>query len=77
MKRKFLIKKKKIEKYSMASVNLGKNLEYLNIQEILRSEYLTEYCLCKGIFLYVFLYPEKYYTSSSATVVFLWILRNF
>ena len=47
----------------MTSVNLEKTLKYLKIQESLRSENLTEYCLCKGIFLYVFLYPERYYTS--------------
>ena len=47
----------------MTSVNLEKTLEYLKIQESLRSENLTEYCLSKGIFLYVFLYPERYYTS--------------
>ena len=47
----------------MTSVNLEKTLEYLKIQESLRSENLTEYYLCKGIFLYVFLYPERYYAS--------------
>ena len=43
---------------NMTSVNLGKTFEYLKIQEGIRSENLTEYYLCKGIFLYVFLYPE-------------------
>ena len=42
----------------VTSVNLGKTFEYLKIQESIRSENLTEYYLCKGIFLYVFLYPE-------------------
>ena len=34
----------------MTSVNLEKNLEYFKIQESLRSENLTKYYLCKGIF---------------------------
>ena len=29
----------------------------------LQPENLAGYYLCKGIFLYVFLYPERYYTS--------------
>ena len=44
----------------MTSVNLEKTLEYLNIQENLPSENHTEYYLCKGIFLHVFLYPERH-----------------
>ena len=43
-------KKKKIEKYYMTSVNLGKTLKYLTVQENLRSENLTEYYSGKGIF---------------------------
>ena len=39
-----------IEKGDMTSVNLEKTLEYLKIQENVRSKNLTEYCLCKGIF---------------------------
>ena len=38
----------------MTSVNLGKSLKYFKIQENLQSENLTEYYLCKGVFLYVF-----------------------
>ena len=52
--------KKKFEKCNMRSVNLEKTLEYLKIQEIVRSENLTAYYLCKGITLEVFLYPERY-----------------
>ena len=48
----------------MTSVNLEKTLQYFNIQESLNSENLTKYYLCKGIFLYVFLYPEIYYVST-------------
>ena len=48
----------------MTSVNLEKTLEYPKIQESLPTENLTEYYLCKRIFLYVFLYPERYYTST-------------
>ena len=48
----------------MTSVKLGKTLEYLKIQESLPSENLTEYYLCKGIFLFAFLYPERYYKST-------------
>ena len=44
----------------MTSANLGKILEYLKIQENLLSKNLTKYYLCKGMFLYVFLYPERY-----------------
>ena len=40
-------------------MNLEKTLEYLKIQESFRSENLTEFSLCKGIFLYVFLLPWK------------------
>ena len=47
----------------MTSVNLDKTLKYLTEQESLRYENLADYYLCKGIFLYVFLYPERYYTS--------------
>ena len=47
----------------MTSVNLEKTLEYFKIQDSLPSENLTMYYLCKGIF-YVFLYPERYYTST-------------
>ena len=43
----------------MASVNLEKTLQYLNMQEGLQSEYLTEYYLCKGIVLYGFVYKVK------------------
>ena len=53
-------KKKYLEKRDMASVNLEKALKYFKIQESLRSE---KYYLCKRIFLYVFLYPERYYIS--------------
>ena len=38
----------------MTSLNIEKYLGYLNIQERLRSENLTEYCLCKGIFYVIF-----------------------
>ena len=44
----------------MTSANLGKILEYLKIQENLLSKNLTKYYLCKGMLLYVFLYPERY-----------------
>ena len=44
----------------MTSANLGKILEYLKIQENLLSKNFTKYYLCKGMFLYVFLYPERY-----------------
>ena len=50
MKRQLLPKKKKIEKYYMTSVSLGKTLKYLTVQENLRSENLTEYYSGKGIF---------------------------
>ena len=48
----------------MTFVNLEETLYYNKIQESLRSKNLTEYYLCKGIFLYVFLYPERYYTRT-------------
>ena len=53
--------KKQYDKCDMTSVNSEKTLEYLNIQEILRSENLKEYYLCNT---FVFLYPERYYTST-------------
>ena len=40
-----------IWKCEMTSINLGKTIEYLKIQESLLSENLTEYYLCKGILL--------------------------
>ena len=46
----------------MTPVNLEKNIEYLKIQESWRSENLTEYY--KGIFLYIFLSSERYYTNT-------------
>ena len=55
-------KKKKKEKCNMTSSNLGKSLEYLRSR--LRSENLRKYYLCKGICSYVFLCPERYYTST-------------
>ena len=48
----------------MTFVNLEETLDYNKIQESLRSKNLTEHYLCKGIFLYVFLYPERYYTRT-------------
>ena len=48
----------------MMSVILGKTLEYLKIRESLLSENLTEHYLCEGIFLNVFLYPERYYANT-------------
>ena len=48
----------------MTPVNLGKTLEYLKVQKSLPTESLPEYYLCKGIFLYVFFYPERYYTRT-------------
>ena len=36
----------------MTSVNLEKTLQYLKIQENLRSENRPDYYLCKGIFLF-------------------------
>ena len=45
------------------SFNLENNLEYHRIQESLLSGNLTEYNLCKRIFLYVSLYPKKNCTS--------------
>ena len=51
----------------MRSVNLEKTLEYLKIQEIVRSENLTAYYLCKGITLKVFLYPERHIQAQSKT----------
>ena len=38
----------------MTSVKLEETLKYFEIQESLRSENLTKYYLCKGIFLYFF-----------------------
>ena len=38
----------------MTSVKLEETLKYFEIQESLRSENLTKYYLCKGIFLYIF-----------------------
>ena len=52
----------------MTSINLEKSLEYLKIQESLRSENLTEYYLCKWVFLNVFLYSERYYTSTKQII---------
>ena len=46
----------------MASFNLEKTLDYLKVQEIFWFENLTEYYLYKAIYLYIFLYPERYYT---------------
>ena len=51
-------------RHDVCQLNLEKTLEYFKIQESLRSENLTKYYLCKGIFLYIFLYPEKYYTKT-------------
>ena len=48
----------------MTSVNLEKILEYFKVQESLPSENLTKYYLCKGILLYVVLYPERYYVNA-------------
>ena len=36
------------------------------IQRSLQYENFTKYYLCKGIFLYIFLYPERYYQAKSA-----------
>ena len=57
-------KNNSIEKCDMTSINLEKTLEYFKIQKRLRSEILTKYYLCKGIFLCVFLCHERYYIST-------------
>ena len=44
----------------MASVNLGKVFEFLKIQVSVQSENLTKFYLCKGIFLHIFPYPERF-----------------
>ena len=61
----------------MTSINLEKSLEYLKIQESLRSENLTEYYLCKWVFLNVFLYSERYYTSTKQIIELAKTLRLF
>ena len=55
----------------MTSVNLGKPPQYLKIKESLRSENIIKKYLSIivlhyyiVIFLYVFLYPERVYTST-------------
>ena len=48
----------------MTSINLEKIREYFKIHEYLRSENPAKYYLCRGIFLYVFLLPERYYAST-------------
>ena len=52
------------ETRSMTSVNLEKTLEYLKMQESLRSENLTGYYLGKSIFLHVFLNFGGCYTRT-------------
>ena len=52
---KTIFDKKKFKKSHMTSVNLKKILEYLKIQENLRSENLANYYLCKEIFLCFYL----------------------
>ena len=49
-------KRKKIWKVLHNICQLRKNLKYLNIQEILWSENVIEYQLCKGLFLYTLKY---------------------
>ena len=48
----------------MTSANLEKTLEYLKIQECWQPENITEYYICVKENFYVFLYPERYYTST-------------
>ena len=62
--RKIFGQKKQFEKCNKTSFNLEKTLEYLKIQESLRSENLTEYYSCKGIFSYFSLYTERYINST-------------
>ena len=58
MKTIFDKKKNQFETRDMTFNSLEKTLGYLTIEESLRSEDYTEYYSCKGIFLYVFFYPE-------------------
>ena len=62
MERQFLTKKFNVAKRRPSTQK--KPLEYVKIKETLQSENRTEYYLCKGMFLYVVLYPERYYTST-------------
>ena len=48
----------------MTPINLEKTLEYFKIQESLQSENLAKYYLFKGMFLYIFLYYERYYVGT-------------
>ena len=61
---KTIFDKKNNLKSATGHVNFEKNLEYFKIQGRLRTKNFRKYYLCKGIFLYVFLYPERYYTST-------------
>ena len=57
---------KNINKNSnISSIILGKALKYVKIQESLRSENLAEYYLCKGMFLFIFLLTERYWTNTT------------
>ena len=57
-KRTFLTKK--IGKSYMTTVNLGKSIEYLKIEETLFKSMIY----VKGYFYIFFLYPVRYYTST-------------
>ena len=55
--KRYVVTKKLFEKSDMTSINSEKTLDYLKIQENLRSGNLTEFYLYKGIFL-CFFCPE-------------------
>ena len=56
-------KKKVIKKLQHDVHQFEKTLEYLRFKKAYSLK-MSEYYLCKGIFLHVFLYPERYYTST-------------
>ena len=47
----------------MTSIQIEKSLEYLKIQESLRSE-ISQNIIYLMKYFYVFLYPERYYAST-------------
>ena len=55
--------KELFEKFDIMSGNLGKTIEYLKIQKVYSLKNLKLFYLCKIIFLFVFLYPERYHRT--------------
>lgn len=69
MKRPFLTKRTNLKVCNMMPVNLEKKLEYLQIQECLRSENFTDYYFCIMEYFNLFLSTSTYIPQAKNKII--------